>query len=308
MYSPDNKHIIVNYHYVEDPSPKFSGAFPCSVAEFDKQIKFLSENYKIGSVPEVFGAAKNNSQEKICAIAFDDGLKDQYQNALPILKKHNAFGIFFPITSTLECRLPVAHKVHLLLSRVPIEQMIDVFNDYLAEFYPDLKAQYFIPKDTRLTNKRLHETPAAANFKETLIRIPEDIKARFLRWCFSKFKLNEKKISSHLFMSREEIRDLKKQGMMVGNHSHSHYAFDVINEDVMRSEIKLSNKVLGEILGEVPTIFSYPHGRNNQASNRVLKEAGFQYALTIETREIKSQDDPLLLPRYDTNDIKNFYA
>ena len=92
--------------------------------------------------------------------------------------------------------------------------------------------------------------------------------------------------------------------MEVGNHSHNHYAFSAINEDVMRSEIRLAAEKLGLILGEKPAIFSYPHGRNNEASRGVLESEGFKHAFTIEKRSVVVGDDPLKVPRYDALDLK----
>lgn len=306
MFSSENKHIIVNYHYVEDPDPKKSGIVPCSVSDFDKQIKFLSENYKMASVPEVYQAAKEGKTGKFCAITFDDGLNDQYENALPILEKYKAPASFFIITSVFSGRLPTAHKVHNLLSMVPIGQLVDKFNGFLKDFYPDLVESYLIPKDRRLTQKRLHEDPITANFKETMIMVPEDMKGRFLRFGFKTFGLNEKKISKELFMDEDRVRSLKKAGMYVGNHSHHHYALNVINEETLRNDLQLSKDVFTDILGEQPDVFSYPHGRSNESARKILREEGIKYAVTIEKRAIEKDEDPLLIPRYDTNDIKTY--
>jgi len=88
-FSLDDKHIVVMYHYIENPSKERSGIHPCPVAEFERQVKFLSENYNIVSLKELFKAIKSGSDEKFCTLTFDDGLKDQYQNAVPILKKYS---------------------------------------------------------------------------------------------------------------------------------------------------------------------------------------------------------------------------
>lgn len=295
----------MNYHYVEEPKP---GIYPCPPAVFERQIKFLAEHYRIASVLEVFESARDGKSERLCAITFDDGLKDQYQNALPVLKKHSASASFFPITSAFEGRLPAAHKVHVLLSRFSIEEMIDFFHRFIAEIYPDLKPQYFIPKDRRLTDKRMHEDIPWANFKETLIALPEDIKGRFLRHCFKVNGLSERKISQELFMSREEIKELQRLGMSIGGHSHGHYAMSIEDETFLSKDIQLAREILAELLGTLPEVFSYPHGRYGDAARKVVKEAGFRYALTIERRGVHAGDDPFTIPRYDTADLRDFLS
>jgi len=298
------RQIIVNYHYVENPSPRFSGIFPCSVEDFNRQINFLSQNYRIVSPSEVFEAAKAGDPEMLAAITLDDGLKDQYQNTLPILKKYKAVAAFFPITATLDGHLPTAHKIHVLLSRVSAAETCDTFNKFIKEFYPDLESAYRIPKDRRLTDKRMHEDICSANFKETMIFLPEDIKGQFLRYGFKNLGLNEKNISKELFMSVEEIADIQNQGMAVGGHSHNHYAMNVVSEETLRKDIQLNKETLTDILKTAPTMFSYPHGRYSDTALKILKEAGYLYAFTIERRGVAAGDNQLLIPRHDTADLK----
>ncbi len=300
------RQIIVNYHYVEDPDPKFSGIFPCLIEDFDKQIKFLSQNYRIVSPSEVFEAARAGNDEKLAAVTFDDGLKDQYKNALPILKKYKVVAVFFPITATLEGHLPTAHKIHVLLSRVSAADTCDTFNKFIKEFYPDLQSSYQLPKDRRLTDRRMHEDICSANFKETMIVLPEDIKGQFLRYCFKNFGLNEKNICKEIFMSSEEIMDLKNQNMIIGGHSHNHYAMNVAGEEILRKDIRLNKEILAGILKTTPSMFSYPHGRYSDTALKVIKEAGYLYAFTIERRGVSAGDNQLLIPRNDTADLKNY--
>ncbi|MBI2024679.1 MAG: polysaccharide deacetylase family protein [Candidatus Harrisonbacteria bacterium] len=305
-YSINDKHIVINYHYVENPSRNWSGIHPCSIDEFNRQVKFLSENYKFGSLVDVFQAAKNNNAERVCAITFDDGLRDQYENTLPILKKGSATATFFIITAALEGRLPPAHRIHVLLSKIAINDLINLFNEYLKEFYSDLQKQYFIPKDRRLTQRRLHEDIPTANFKETLIMLPEDIKAQFLRYCFKKQGLDSERLSRQIFMGAGEIRELQRAGMQIGAHTHQHYALDTMNPEAIKNDINLNKAGLDSVLGFVPEVFSYPHGRYQPAAVSILRDEKFKHAVTIEKRGVSGSDDPLLMPRYDTNDLRDF--
>src|SRR3989344_61336 len=254
MFNPKDSYIIVNYHYVEDPHPKSAGISPCSVAEFDRQINYLSKNFKIVTLEEAYRAAVSGREGKFCAITFDDGLKDNYSNAFPILKKYGAMATFFIITSVFEKRLPAAHKIHILLSKFTADQMIDLFREFIDEFYPDLKNQYVVPKDRRLTDKRMHESIAVANFKETIIALSEDVRGQFLRYSFKKNGLDEEKISGNLFMDQEEIKDLRVAGMTIGSHSHGHYSMAGGDEDFLRKDVRLSREILAGITGEAPRI------------------------------------------------------
>ncbi|MDP3764357.1 MAG: polysaccharide deacetylase family protein [bacterium] len=306
MISSQDNYIIINYHYVEDPRAAWGGIHPCPVKEFEKQISFLSKNYEIVSVGQVFDFARKESKGKFCAITFDDGLKGQYDNAVPILNKYKVRGTFFPITSTFEGSLPATHKIHVLLSKLSSSELIDVFHRFLGEFYSDLKVVYFIPTDKRLFERRQHEDIPTANFKETMIGLPEDVKGRFLRYCFKTTRLDEKKLSRQIFMSQTQILELRDQDMEIGNHSHGHYALDTLGGDVLKRDIRLANTVLKDLLAKTPVIFSYPHGRAGVSTIKVLAEEGFKYAVTIEPMAVSKNDQAMLIPRYDTNDVQDF--
>ncbi len=307
MFNPEkDRHIIVNYHYVQDPDPKFSGIVPCLIKEFDRQIEFLSRNYRIVLIPEVWKAAESNSDERVCAITFDDGLKDNYQNALPILKKYSAPATEFVITSTFEGRLPAAHKVQVILSHRPIGELVDFFNDFIKEFYPDLKDQYWIPHDRRITTRRLHESTPVANLKETIIALPEDIRGRFLRHAFKIFKLDEENIGEYLFMNKKELAEMAAAGIELGSHSHNHYTMTGDNEEALRKDVQLSREIIKETSGSYPRVFSYPHGRASDVAVRVVREAGFISGVGIDRGSLAVGQDPLLLPRYDTMDIRDY--
>src|SRR3989338_4606904 len=185
LITPRDRQIIVNYHYVEDPRPDFSGIFPCPVKEFERQVALLSKNFKITTLRGVFEACRASAPEKVAAITFDDGLCDQYENALPILKKYGAPATFFIITSTFDSVVPSAHKIHLLLSKISPDELVIMFSSFMAREYPGKAEQYFIPTDRRIFERRQHENLVVANFKETLSAIPVDIKNKYIAYVFS---------------------------------------------------------------------------------------------------------------------------
>lgn len=290
-------YIIVNYHYVRAPSAEWGGIWPCSPDEFEKQVSFFAKNYRLSSVDEVFSAAQKNILGKYCAITFDDGLKDQYENSVPILKKYGATATFFIITATLNGFLPAAHKLHVLLSKTSAEDLINLFHDFQEEIR--------IPFDRRLKpNKRLFEEIPVANLKETLIGVSEEMKEKFLDECFKKSNLDSEAISKSMFMDEAQIISLYNLGFEIGSHSHHHYFSDEMGRYYLKSDVSKSRDVLEKITGFAPSIFSYPHGRYGKASQEVLKETDFKHAVTIERRGVYQNENSYLIPRFDTMDFK----
>ncbi len=81
-----NQKFILCYHSIGDSGWRFS----TPVSDFEEQVRVLSENFNVKSLTETL-----NSDGGAVAITFDDGYKDVYLNAFPILKKYGLTGTIF---------------------------------------------------------------------------------------------------------------------------------------------------------------------------------------------------------------------
>ncbi|MEG1506113.1 MAG: polysaccharide deacetylase family protein [Bacilli bacterium] len=98
---------VLMYHGVLDKSWGLSSLF-VRVNEFEKQMKYLSENgYTSLKVSEINDAKMH---QKPIIITFDDGYVDVYKNALPILKKYNLKATIFVITGCINGDVYVTDK------------------------------------------------------------------------------------------------------------------------------------------------------------------------------------------------------
>jgi len=90
--------LILMYHSITDNN---LSTYPYAIKKehFEEQIRFLSENFNMISLNQGFEMLKNNDNmlknKPYCIITFDDGFKNNYTVAYPILCKYNApFTIF----------------------------------------------------------------------------------------------------------------------------------------------------------------------------------------------------------------------
>lgn len=305
-FSLEDNQVIVNYHYVEDPRDSARGIHPCAIAEFERQIAFLGTQYRFVSVPQIFEAAQKGSQEKLCAITFDDGLRDQWEYALPLMKKYAVAATFFVITATLEGVMPSAHKIHLISSRISMPELVEKFNLFISHAFPEVAALYHIPLDRYLNRKRRHDDVAPANFKEMLNNIaPREVSAAFLSALFKELGMSEEEECAKLFMDASQIRTLQDQGFFVETHTHNHYSLEREAAEVLHKDFHAATTALKNILGKSPTVMAYPYGRP-PTDHATLGACGVIFGVTAENRAINTGDHPLLIPRFDTNDVKSF--
>jgi len=99
---------VLMYHYIEEvPANASLSRINLTVSPeiFEIQMKYL---YEKGYQPVVFKdffdhiEGRTEIPEKPIIITFDDGWKNQYQNAFPVLKKYNFKATFFPVVNYVD--------------------------------------------------------------------------------------------------------------------------------------------------------------------------------------------------------------
>lgn len=301
-------HIIVSYHYVRPKDPNLSALHPCMPEEFERQVGFLSSHYRVASIGEVHEAAREGSSERLCALTFDDGTKDHFQYVLPLLERYHLPATFFFIGYPFEGKVPYTHALHYLLSRASADSLIDAFNRFLSEQYPQLRKKLFIPKNRRLgTVKRLDfgEHFLADNFKGAVTSAPRVVRDVFMASLFARQSFSEKEFCKTMFMSENEARHLCERGFSVASHTYSHSALDTLTDEEVVDEIRTGMDVFKRVFGRASELFSYPYGRDSESSHATLRKERVRYAVTVERRGVTARDSALLIPRYDTNDIRD---
>ncbi len=107
---------ILTYHSISNEIELDETVTP---EEFEKQLQYIKENYKVISLEEAVEYLQTDIEKlsDSIVITFDDGYSDNYHNAYPLLKKHS-----FPATIFLISDL-VNDKGRKYLSRLQIGEM-----------------------------------------------------------------------------------------------------------------------------------------------------------------------------------------
>jgi peptidoglycan/xylan/chitin deacetylase (PgdA/CDA1 family) len=99
---------ILMYHHVDVPPPDADAVrrdLSVSPAEFEAQLRYLIENgYQPATLTDLIMHLQVGQPlpSKPVVITFDDGFKDQYTNAYPLLKRYGFRATFFIITCFLD--------------------------------------------------------------------------------------------------------------------------------------------------------------------------------------------------------------
>ena len=100
-------------------------------------------------------------------------------------------------------------------------------------------------------------------------------------------------------LDTEGLKTLAKRGIVIGSHTRTHPILNRLSSEEMVEEIQGSITDLEAAGLDRPSLFAYPHGEHDQKVHRVIEDAGFQAAFTIEPDIVLPGHDPYQVPRIE---------
>ncbi|HDZ23716.1 MAG TPA: polysaccharide deacetylase family protein [Desulfobacteraceae bacterium] len=98
-------------------------------------------------------------------------------------------------------------------------------------------------------------------------------------------------------MDKKTVLELRRHNVTFGSHSLTHPFLTLIDRERQKQEIGGSKSALEDLLGEGVKYFCYPSGDYNEAVVDLVKDAGYEAALTCDRGAATPLDNPLALPR-----------
>ena len=98
-------------------------------------------------------------------------------------------------------------------------------------------------------------------------------------------------------MTWEQIEEMNAAGVAVGAHTQTHQLLTRLDEAEGRRELAGCKASLERRLSRPCYQFAYPNGNQSEQTRRLLAEAGFTQAFTMERSAWTSACDPLAIPR-----------
>jgi len=113
---------------------------------------------------------------------------------------------------------------------------------------------------------------------------------------------NESDFSKELYMSLDEIDEMRENGMYFGSHGYSHQWLSYMSEKNLNIELEKSCEFCERISPNTKKIMCYPYGDYNEFVINKIKNIGFTGGLTTKTGNAELSGKNLFtLNRYDTN-------
>jgi peptidoglycan/xylan/chitin deacetylase (PgdA/CDA1 family) len=259
---------ILAYHRVNDDNDPFFHA--TSIDLFAKQMDYMACHFNVLSLEEAIGRMKDRDiPNNAVVVTFDDGYRDNYLNAFPILR-----GLSIPATIFLATNGIDSRRV------LWFERVFSAFREtkvfFLKSFGPDSKDYALRSLEEKvIAQQEVLRTLRAADDSERPLLVDRLINL---------LEVEDRKEASDLMLRWDEIRAMRQDGISFGSHTVTHPILSRLPIDKVRVEIYESKRIIEEKLGVPVRAFAYPSGRKidfNEMTKGILREAGYGCALTI---------------------------
>ena len=284
------KIIVLMYHGVTDRHipqgsvENYDGKH-VFVQTFEKQLQLFIERYTFISLEQLmdYFTKKKALPKNPVLITFDDGYKNNYHIAVPILRKFNIPAAIFICPGLVGKKAPNWPDLieYAVVSHpLPRMEFIDQGNKYVF--------------DTSTPEKKISSITA---LKNTLFRLSAASRTKIIKQIFENYKIKKEYGGNYTLMNWNEIKELNRQNISVGSHT--------INHPILTSETPLqalwqlaeSKKMIEVNIGKNVLSFAYPNGVFNENVQKLVKKAGYLCAFTTQWGKNTHNTNPHLLKR-----------
>lgn len=284
------------FHYIR----KYNRSYP--------YFNFLHENNfkkiitsKIDKLIKIGDDIDTKYKKKKYIFSFDDGLKD-HLFASNILKKKNILGIFFINTvPIIEKKILNVHKLHLIFGRFKSEEIIKELYSIESINLENIK----IPSYKRY---QLENSLDKDHINKLKLKVFLNQNKNFflINKLFNFFfsKLTQKKILEKFYLSRDDIIDIDRKGMIIGGHSHSHKILSSLSFKDQNKEIKKNINYLSKILKKKIDFFASPWGDKKSYNTNTIKILKKNVKYHFTTLQNKVLENNYEIPRINCNKLK----
>jgi peptidoglycan/xylan/chitin deacetylase (PgdA/CDA1 family) len=260
-----------------------------SRATFESHLSYLTRHYKIISLDELIEHRRKGEPvpQRSAAITIDDGYRDFYDIAFPVLKKFNMPATLYVVTGFVDERNWIwTDKARYILGQTSAERC-----DLMV-------GSKKIESSLSHVESRLK---AAGSINAELKKMPDGEKDVILKQLASQMEVTVPDLPPDEFkaLGWEEAREMQEADIEIGSHTANHPILTNVDEVSLADELRVSKLMLEEKLQKQLIHFCYPNGNVSQRECDAVEKAGYASAVTTELRLCENDDDLFWLPRID---------
>jgi CelD/BcsL family acetyltransferase involved in cellulose biosynthesis/peptidoglycan/xylan/chitin deacetylase (PgdA/CDA1 family) len=278
-------HILMFHRVNDDHDPFFAGAL--SRTAFRAQMEYVAKHFPVVSLEEFSQKGlPENGHKYYVAVTFDDGYRDNFLHAFPVLRELCLPATIFLTTGYIESgELPWYDQVCLAfkLSTRRRLSLVELGGPQssLANHQERIEA--------------LNRTLA------WLRRLTEESRAEALAALFHSLRVVSPLTLPNVMLRWNDIRQMAKNSIDFGAHTITHPVLARLPLERLKEEIGGSKCIIEGKLQMPVHHFSYPFGRPFDIGDRapeIVQKSGFATAVTTVWGCNRQGDDPYSLKRF----------
>ena len=275
---------ILLYHRINDDGDDFFAATPVKV--FAQQMEWLAKNFVVCSLEKaVEGLKCGNLPENAVVVTFDDGYRDNFVNAYPILKRLSIPATIFLATDAIGTGKPLWQD--------------RVFSAFRAtrQFYVDGLEEDIRKYPLRTLDERIS---ALLKVLRCLWSMDHAKRLWWIEELLKKLMVRPETLSTPLMLTWDDVRTMHRNGISFGSHTVNHPILAKMCPAEASWEIYVSKQMIEDVLGCTAATFAYPVGRAedfNHSIKAMVEEAGYVCAVTTVFGSNEVQQDLFELKR-----------
>ncbi|MEZ6050987.1 MAG: polysaccharide deacetylase family protein [Planctomycetaceae bacterium] len=263
--------LVLNYHRVGDPNGTLFDweLWSASEESFDAQMSYLAQNYDIVG-PDDLEEIRRGQRGRHVMITFDDGYRDNYELAFPILKQHHTTATFFLTTGYLD---------HPSLAWWDeIAWMVRTSDRTGIDRAPWLSSEMTFDEPDRC--RAIHQLLSI--YKQ----LPHDETEQFLDSLADATGTGRAPVNlaRDQWMTWEMAREMHREGMSLGGHTVSHPVLARHEPARQEQEISQCKQRIEDQIGASISVFAYPVGSRtafDRQTQSLLSKHGFEAAFSF---------------------------
>jgi peptidoglycan/xylan/chitin deacetylase (PgdA/CDA1 family) len=308
--------FVFTYHRIAEPGadPFYDPVISATPESFRAQVESLARRTRVLTLAEAMERIASGPpwREPAALITFDDGYRDNFEVAAPILRDHGLPATFFLPTAFLEePRLSWWDQVACVIKQTRVRRLELPRNANGGADNSSGPPPLTIDLDARPRSEAIR-TIIAAFLDETIRDGPWFLERLAER---AEVALNDEAMARALFTDWDQVRrwTAPDTGLSVGSHGHSHHKLAGLDGDSQRRELVESKRILEDRLGREVAVLAYPYGwpgTYTDETKALAVQAGYRAAFSgleginrsgaIDPFEIRrlnvgSGDSPVLL-------------
>jgi peptidoglycan/xylan/chitin deacetylase (PgdA/CDA1 family) len=264
--------LILNYHRIGDRQHSLldRNLWSATDEDFDLQIATITKNFQVVGLNDLESVLQHR-RGRFVMVTFDDGYRDNYTNAFPILQRHGVPATFFITTGFLDVpKVPWWDEIAWIVRSSSMSA--------LAANWWTTTAVTFDEPDREVAINRLLSV-----YKGLSGSLTED----YLEFLADELGTGRcpAQVARELWMTWDMIREMKQNGMTFGGHTVTHPILANLTAEQQDQEVGMCRQRLVEELGEPIAAFSYPIGGPlsfNDQTRAALVRHGFKWAFTYQ--------------------------